>query len=267
MDIFQIILSFAVSLGAGIVGAVSGAGSGIIVRPVLDFFTEMPTYYTSLLSSLAVFTMALTAFIKQGKNMKNVKIAVALPIAIGSTIGGTLGNLIFSTIRAAADVLILGIVQAVVMITVVGILLIHQVVEDRVTSFHWSGIPTFLMLGTVLGMIAAFLGIGGGPLNLSSLSFFASMNIKVAALYSIFIITFAQGANLTRWAFLTEAGWPDVSFYLIIAVVSGSIIGAFIGAGMYKKVDRRFLKMSYCGVLIFVILITTVNLVIDLLAL
>ena len=110
-----------------------------------------------------------------------------------------------------------------------------------------------------MGIIAAFLGIGGGPLNLSALVLFFSMSLKTAALYSMFIILFAQGANLIRWGVFT--GFPEIDINFMIAVIIGSVAGALIGSSLYKKVDSRILKKLYSGVLIFVIIVAAVNLV------
>ena len=132
----------------------------------------------------------------------------------------------------------------------------------------------------MLGMIAAFLGIGGGPLNLSALMLFAGMPLKAAALYSVFIILFAQGANLINWAipspwhtgtwplnylsfsWVSDAQpFPAVSIAIIATVVTASIIGAIIGATLYKKLNNSSLKKIYCSVLIFVLLVSVWNLI------
>ena len=43
--------------------------------------------------------------------------------------------------------------------------------------------------------LSAFLGIGGGPINLAILSFCFSMDSKTAALNSLYIILFSQAAS------------------------------------------------------------------------
>jgi len=258
--ILDSLLFFITSLAASIAGAVGGVGSGIMVKPILELASHLEIIHTmtaqeiSLLSSLAVFTMAFTAFVQRRKNLEGFRFDVAISLAIGSTTGGFIGRAIFDMVGYN-----LAVAQGVVMIIVMGILLLHQIFESKITPLKLQRVPTYIILGTCLGMIAAFLGIGGGPLNLSSLNFFFSMDLKVAALYSLFVIMFAQGANLGSWWF-RDGGWPNVEPHLIIAVVVGSVLGAIIGATLYKKMDAKALKKIYSGVLIFVILISIVNL-------
>ena len=244
----------------------------IIVKPVLDLTTPLDAYYASLLSSLSVFAMALTMVIRQRRNIKlNIKLKIAIPITAGSIIGGIAGNFIFSAVQEiGAGTLEIG--QSVLMMLVMGILLLHQIYKSKIKHMHWQSVPTFLIMGTALGIIATFLGIGGGPLNLSSLNFFAAISLQGAALYSVFIIVFAQGASLLRWglAGVTETGawgWPAVAAHLVAAVIIGSTIGSLIGSGIYNKIkaSERFnsenvLRWIYIAVLILVLVLSMVNL-------
>jgi len=274
MDWLSSAFYFIVSLGAAIAGAVGGVGSGIIVKPILELVTDMAVYGVNLLSSLAVFFMAAAAVVRQRKNVfdreDGVRFEVAVPIAIGSALGGIFGNLLFAGIRD-----ILAVAQGWGTIALVGILLLHQIFESKFKPMNFKGVPTFLILGLVLGAIAAFLGIGGGPLNLSALNYFTGMPLKTAALYSIFIIMFAQGASLLNWAiptFWNTGTWPlagtergYVTIYIMLAVIIGSIIGAFIGASWYGRLKNHpkgnsVLKIVYCVILIFVMLVSVWNL-------
>jgi len=232
----------------------------------------LTAYYASLLSSLAVFTMSVTMVIIRRKDVRaNVKMGVAIPIAIGSIIGGFVGNLIFRSVEGlGADALVTG--QGLLTMLVMGMLLLHQVFKSKIKPLNWKNPIMFLVLGTLLGMIAAFLGIGGGPLNLSSLNFFAGIGLQSAAIYSVFIIMFTQGANLLRWGiqgiigYYGVWGWPVVALYMIMAVIIGSTAGSLVGTSVYakikasKKIDsENVLRWVYIGVLILVMILTAVN--------
>ena len=271
MDILAAIYYFFISFVSGIIGTIGGVGSGIFVRPLLEM-SGLTAYHASLLSSLAVFSMAVTMVIKRARDIKaNVKMGVAIPIAIGSIIGGFVGNLIFRSVEGlGANALVTG--QGALTMLVMGILLLHQVFKSKIKPLGWKSPFTFLTLGILLGMIAAFLGIGGGPLNLSSLNFFAGISLQSAAIYSVFIIMFTQGANLLRWGiqgllgYYGTWGWPAVTVYLILAVVIGSTIGSLVGTGIYARIkasekinSENVLRWVYIGVLIFVMILTAVN--------
>ena len=260
-EILAIIGILALSFVASIIGVVSGVGSGIMIKPALELATPLDILHVNLFSGSAVFVMALTAIIRQRASLKDFKFRIGVPLAIGSAAGGVIGNIIFG--RMGDD---LAVVQSVLMLVVIGVLLLHQIFESKIKGFNFERVITYLILGVILGMTAAFLGIGGGPLNLSALGFFAGMNLATAALYSIFVITFAQGANLIRWGVFSADGFPAVDPALLIAVLVGSVVGALIGSSLYKKVKgtekgNSILKKMYSAVLIFVIIATVINLV------
>ena len=123
-----------------------------------------------------------------------------------------------------------------------------------------------MILGFILGVIASFLGIGGGPLNLSSLNFFAGINLQLSAIYSIFIIVFTQSANLLRWGIagvINEGswGWPAVAAHLTMAVIIGSVIGGLIGTVIQRRIktganSENILRWVYVGALILTLVLT-----------
>ena len=261
LEVLAIIGILALSFVASVIGVVSGVGSGIMIKPALELATPLDILHVNLFSGSAVFVMALTAIIRQRASLKDFKFRIGVPLAIGSATGGVIGNIIFGGMGDA-----LAVVQSALMIVVIGVLLAHQIFESKIKPFNFERVVTYLVLGVILGMTAAFLGIGGGPLNLSALGFFAGMNLTTAALYSIFVITFAQGANLIRWGVFSATGFPDVDPFLLVAVLVGSVAGALIGSALYKKAKaakegNAVLKKLYSGVLIFVIVVTAINLV------
>jgi len=256
IEVIETVIYFILSLAGAVAGAASGVGSGIIIKPVIEIFSDMTIKQVNLFSCVAVFTMSLVAVVRQRKAMKDFEFRKGVPIGIGSIIGGTVGSFIFGMFKGDA----LAATQAVLQILVMIILLLHLIFEARLRSYKLERTITYLGLGVCLGAIAAFLGIGGGPLNLSALILFFSMNLKSAALYSMFIILFAQGANLIRWGVFTAEGFPKVPINSLIAVIVGSIAGALIGAAIYKKLNSKASKRLYAGVLIFIITATIVNL-------
>jgi len=50
--------------------------------------------------------------------------------------------------------------------------------------------------GIIMGMIGAFLGIGGGPINMALLMFGFGYGIKEAGVKSIVVILFSQSSAL-----------------------------------------------------------------------
>ena len=97
------ILYFVITLIATLIGSVAGMGGGVIIKPVLDLIGDYDIVTISMLSSLTVVSMALTATVKQ---MRNGFLVTKPMIAVtaGAVIGGTLGGVIFSIAKATNSV-------------------------------------------------------------------------------------------------------------------------------------------------------------------
>ena len=75
----------------------------------------------------------------------------------------------------------------------------------------------------LLGIMTSFLGIGGGPINLVVLYYFFSMETKIAASNSLYIILFSQITSLLTT--LVTKTVPEFSFVTLAVMVAGGILG------------------------------------------
>ena len=104
----------------------------------------------------------------------------------------------------------------------------------------WRGFP----IGMAAGLIAGYVGVGGGflmvPLFLSVLG----IDMKRASATSLFAISI-----LTLPGAVEQIMLGNVSIMLALAVVAGSIPGAAIGARLVKRVPERALRFAFAGVL------------------
>jgi len=249
----EVIVFFILTLLSSIIGSTSGLGGGFILRPTLELVTDVEVVHISFLTSITVFCVALTTLIKQRKHMEHFKVHIGLPIALGSVAGGIIGSFLFDLVGPA-----LASIQSIIMITAILTLLALQFFDSKIKPLVLSGIFAYVSIGVGSGIFAAFLGIGGGPLNLAALTLFLSMELKTAALYSIFIIFFSQSANLIHW--VVFSGLPDLSPFIFLLVMISGIAGAIVGSWLYKKVDNTKIKRLYTAVMIYVLLISTINL-------
>lgn len=76
-------------------------------------------------------------------------------------------------------------------------------------------------IGLVLGMSSAFLGIGGGPINLVVLFHFFSMPTKRAAQSSLYIILFSQATSTVASLATGGAAGVDKLFIGLMVVIMG----------------------------------------------
>ena len=103
----MIFVCFLVCILSTMIGAISGIGGGVIIKPMLDMTLPLGMPTISLISSFAVLSMSLFSvgrnYLK--KDRQTLSLRVAVPLAIGSTAGGVLGKSAFAAVTAmlAAD--------------------------------------------------------------------------------------------------------------------------------------------------------------------
>ena len=86
------ILYFLVAIGATTVGALTGMGGGVIIKPVLDLLGQYDAATIGILSSVTVLTMSIVSIGKQIRQKASIRLEIALPLALGSVLGGWLGD-------------------------------------------------------------------------------------------------------------------------------------------------------------------------------
>jgi uncharacterized membrane protein YfcA len=226
------LIYFVVALFATTLGALAGLGGGVIIKPVLDALNYHDLGTIGFLSSVTILSMAIVSVIKQCLNGFTITQKLVL-LAIGSVIGGTLGNFAFSFATASLPANQVKAIQALTLI----IILVFVVFKNKLPSMEiQSRILTFIT-GLLLGMISAFLGIGGGPINVAVLCMLFSMPVKPAASGSIFIILFAQIGKIVTIARTTGFDAYDSAFLLFM--IPAGIIGGFLGAALNKKLTSK----------------------------
>ena len=138
------------------------------MKPLLDATGILSVSAISFLSGCTVLSMAVVSV---GSSMRNktvcVKFAVTLPLAIGSAVGGIMGKVIFQEIKnRAATENTVGLIQAALLLLITLITFIYTLKKDKVHTLRLKNIPVCVSVGILLGFFSAFLGIGGGPINL-----------------------------------------------------------------------------------------------------
>ena len=205
----EILICLLVSLGASVVGAICGIGGGVIMKPVLDLAGAGSVSTISFLSCCTVLSMSCYSV---GKSLlardSQVDLKTGTPLAIGAAVGGVLGSQLFKMVKAAFENQnMVGAVQAGCLALITFLTILYALLNGRIRLHRIRNRVVCGIIGLLLGIISSFLGIGGGPINLMVLSFFFSMNTKVAAQNSLYIILFSQIANLLTTLLTSLNGW------------------------------------------------------------
>jgi uncharacterized membrane protein YfcA len=108
-----------------------------------------------------------------------------------------------------------------------------------------------------MGLLSAFLGIGGGPINIIALSFFLSMDSKTAAVYSLLIIFFSQTASLILT--VLSKNIPAVSPPVLVAMIAGGVTGGLTGSVIAGHMRNEQVDKLFSILLVFVIAVSVYN--------
>ena len=115
-----------------------------------------------------------------------------------------------------------------------------------------------MLIGLMLGGVSAFLGIGGGPVNLAVLYYFFSMDTKTAALNSLYIILFSQSASLLNT--LAGGNIPEFRMDVLITMVTGGILGGIAGRRISGRLDNEGIERLFRGLLVGIVGVSFYNL-------
>lgn len=74
-----------VCLVASTIGAIVGAGGGVIIKPVLDAFGVLPVSTVSFLSSVTVLCMSVSSLIRTRNNGVKLSYAVSTPLQLAAS--------------------------------------------------------------------------------------------------------------------------------------------------------------------------------------
>lgn len=244
---------------ASLAGSICGIGGGVITKPLLDAFGILDVKTISFLSGCTVLAMSLYSVIKGFLSHSSlVDLKTGIPISIGAAAGGIIGKSLFQIlISKTGDQDKVGMIQAIALLMITVLTLIGTLKQNKIRTYHIKNMFVCCIIGMLLGILSAFLGIGGGPMNLFVLYFFFSMSTKVAAQNSLYIILFSQIASLGN-SIITKS-IPKFSIFLLVLMIIGGILGGMAGHNVNKKVKEQQVVKLFIMLMIIIIGINIYN--------
>ncbi len=255
-------------LAAGIIGAMSGLGGGVVVIPVLTLLFGIPLEYAagaSLVATIATSSGAASAYVKD--KLANIRIGMSLEVA--TTLGAIAGSLLAAYVYAHGISSYLFILFGVVLLvslypsfkkyrnarrkneirdwtTQLFQLSGSYYDKARKRVVRYSGSRWWLgeAVMAVAGLMSGLLGIGSGVLKVMGMDWGMRLPMKVTTATSNFMIgvTAATGSAI-YW----ELGY--IQPFIAAPVVVGILIGAYIGSILLDRTRGRNIRMLFLVVL------------------
>lgn len=249
--IMELIL-FSVAILATTIGAISGMGGGIIIKPVMDAVSGMDVGTVNFMSGCTVLAMAMVSVYRGRKDELDINFPISLALGLGACVGGVLGKILFGLLPNDPTLL-----QSWILFVINIVIYFYVKFKSKIKKLNVTNKSISAIIGCILGGMSSFLGIGGGPVNVAVLQYFYSSSPKVTAKRSIFVILLSQ---ITSFLTVLVVGLPEnLNYVALIWMIIGGCTGAILGGKVSKKLTEIQVDDFFTDVLIAIIILNAYN--------
>jgi len=245
------------SLIAGLIGALTGLGGGVVLVPLLSLFFKVDIRYAigaSLVSVIATSSGAAAAYVKEG--FSNIRIGMFLEIA--TTLGALLGANLAARVSTHAIAIVFGVVllfsayfsrkprsqaeRDVPPDPLATRLRLNGSFPDAdgPRSYNAQHVPTGWALMFGAGALSGLLGIGSGAMKVLAMDQAMKIPFKVSTTTSNFMIGVTAAASAGVYL---NRGYVDPG--LAMPVMLGVLAGSLLGARILIKVHTKWLRLGF----------------------
>ncbi|MGE5258393.1 MAG: sulfite exporter TauE/SafE family protein [Hyphomicrobiales bacterium] len=257
----------------GLLSGIFGVGGGFLMTPLLIMMGIPPTVAAASDSNQIVgaSTSGTLAHFRLG----NVDIRMGLLLLAGGVAGGTVGVQIIKVLRQLGNADFFISLTYVLMLGLIGGYMFMESLQSMrtakrsdptresrygrfVASLPWqmnfprSGIRLSLLmplaLGSLVGVLAAIMGVGGGFIMVPIMVYLLRMPMHVVVGTSLFQILF----TCIDVTIMQSAQNHTVDFVLALLLLVGSSVGAQVGAKLGRKLHGDHLKILLASLVLAV---------------
>jgi len=258
------VATFAVSLGAGVFGAVLGLGGGIIVVPALTLLLHIDIRYAigaSIVSVIATSSGAGAVYVR--RRLTNIRVSMLLETA--TTTGALVGAFLAGVVGGRWLYILFGLVVAYAALHMWrkpggpdgrGFPPDRWADRLRLKGSYYDGAAGGeiayvasrtswgLAISGAAGIMSGLLGVGGGVIKVPAMNLVMGLPLKVASATSNFMIgvTAAAGAGVYFYR-------GDINPFIAAPVALGVLVGATIGTRILHRMRGSALRTIFTLVL------------------
>jgi len=250
------------SFAAGMLGALTGLGGGLIIVPLLTLGFGVDLRYAigaSLVSVIATSSGAAAAYVREGYT--NVRVGMLLEI--GTTVGAVIGAYIAGFVPTNAIAIIFALVllftayrsirphpSASVALPpdpLAGRLRLDSTypTPEGPKAYQVHNVPAGVTLMTIAGALSGLLGIGSGVIKVLAMDQTMRLPFKVSTTTSNFMIGVTAAASAGVYL---HRGY--IAPGIVLPVMLGVLAGAMLGARTLTKTNTGLLRNLFTGVVV-----------------
>ena len=258
----------------GVLSGLFGVGGGFLMTPFLIFLGVPPAYAVANEANNILATSVSGSTTHYLKNTLDYK--MGLMIVIGGTVGTALGIYTFTyfkgigkidTVISLAYMYILAIIGTLMLVESLGEIdkAKRNLLEKKKLHVHYwiHGLPfrmrfpksklyesafTPILIGLIVGFIAAIMGIGGAFILVPAMIYIIKMPTKLVPGTSLFVTIFVS----VIVTFLHSFNYGSIDLMLVFMLVVGSIVGVQIGQKLGERIDSSGLRALLAILLLIV---------------
>jgi uncharacterized membrane protein YfcA len=266
----------------GVLSGMFGVGGGFLMTPLL-FFIGIPPAVAVATEANQIVASSFSGVLAHLRR-KTVDLKMGTVLLVGGLIGAALGVGVFNYLKSLGQVDLLVKLCYVLFLGVIGSLMfveslnairktragvapkrkkhnwIHGLpfkMRFRTSGLYISVIPP-IIVGVLVGILAAIMGVGGGFIMVPAMIYLLGMPTKVVVGTSLFQIIFVTGFTTLLHATTNYTVDIVLAVLLLIGGVVGAQIGTVIGAKLKAEQLRILLAimvLAVCGKLALDLLI------------
>ncbi|MBD1138975.1 TSUP family transporter [Pelagibacterales bacterium SAG-MED46] len=258
----------------GILSGLFGVGGGFLMTPFLIFLGVPPAYAVANEANNILATSVSGSTTHYLKNTLDYK--MGLMIVIGGVIGTSLGIYTFTYFRGIGKIDTVISLAYMYILAIIGTLMLVEslgeidkakknlLIKKKLHVHYWiHGLPfrmrfpksklyesafTPIIIGLLVGFIAAIMGIGGAFILVPAMIYIIKMPTKLVPGTSLFVTIFVSVVV----TFLHSFNYGSIDLMLVFMLVIGSIIGVQVGQKIGEKIDSSGLR-ALLAVLLLVV--------------
>jgi uncharacterized protein len=255
-------LLFGTSLLAGLLGALTGLGGGVVIVPVLVLLFRVDLRYAigaSLISVIATSSGAAAAYVSEG--LSNVRIGMFLEIA--TTLGALLGAYLTARISSHSIAIVFGVVliysayasfrgrfqdvhltKRDPLATKLKLCGTYSLLSKR-ERYCARRVPLGFGIMFGAGTLSGLLGIGSGAVKVLAMDQVMGLPFKISTTTSNFMIGVTAAASAGIYL---AKGYIDAG--IAMPVMLGVLVGSLLGSKLLVKAHVATLKLVFCLVIL-----------------
>jgi len=258
----------------GVLSGLFGVGGGFLMTPFLIFLGVPPAYAVANEANNILATSVSGSTTHYLKNTLDYK--MGFMIVIGGTIGTTLGIYTFSYFKGIGKIDTVISLAYMYILAIIGTLMLVEslreidrakrniVIKKKLHVHYWiHGLPfkmrfsksklyesifTPILIGLLVGFIAAIMGIGGAFILVPAMIYIIKMPTRLVPGTSLFVTIFVS----VIVTFLHSFNYGSIDLMLVFMLVIGSIIGVQLGQKLGEKIDSSGLRALLAILLLIV---------------